>query len=134
MTKRQFERKHPGVSVQVLHNGKKVIAAASWAYPAPIELHGDNVFVTAVPAGDVASAIGYDEGNVLLDLSRRVLALQSRRVMEEQGGRDVNTGQVAPLQSHHLQHRAHGGTHAKENLAGVSAETHSQQHELKKKR
>ena len=113
MTKKQFERKHPDValSVQVLHD-KRTMAHASWGET--------DVFVARK-----------NEDEMFSELSKHVLAIQSRRVMEAQGWRDANTGQHGPLQAHHVKHRARGGTHAKENLAAVSPDTHRKFHEEK---
>jgi hypothetical protein len=114
MTKSTFERKHPTVKLQVLYQGKRVLASASWQF------------------GGFCFLSGTDEKSALDTLSRRVYSLQSREVAEEQGHRDANTGQVAPLQTHHKIKRSAGGDHSKGNLAGVSAETHDFQHHRKK--
>jgi 5-methylcytosine-specific restriction endonuclease McrA len=115
VTKSTFERKHPGVSVQVLH--WKGLRECN------VEVRFDN---------NLLLFNGRDEKRLLDKASQRVLALQARNVASTQGHRDANTGEVKPLQGHHLIKRSAGGTHAQDNLAGVSAETHSHQHELRK--
>jgi hypothetical protein len=116
MTKKQFERKHPGFTVQVLHGpGQKYCARAS----------GD---------GDLWASVSYcnSEKSALNLLSQHVLAIKARFVLCEQGGRDANTGEVKPMQIHHKIKRSAGGNHSRENLAGVSPETHDFQHHRKK--
>lgn len=117
MTQSNFRKKHPGFDVQVLHGSEKHFCAV-----ATDKQH--NVFATACAK---------TEKEALDNLSRHVLALLARRVAREQGQRDANTGEVAPLQAHHKVKRSAGGKHARENLAGVSERTHAKQHEGKKK-
>jgi len=114
MTKKQFERKHPGLIVTVGQEKR-----GPWA-------------AFATKDGElVAMCVSYKPKTIIDKLSGYVYSLESRKVMAEQGGRDANTGQHGPLQAHHVKHRARGGTHAKENLAAVSPDTHRKFHEEK---
>ena len=115
MTKSTFERKHPGVSVQVMH--WKGIRDCG------VEVRfGNNLLLFN----------GREEKRLLDTASQRVLAIQSREVATAQGGRDAQTGEIKPLQGHHIVKRSAGGNHSRDNIVGLSAESHDFQHHRKK--
>jgi hypothetical protein len=118
MTVRKFERRHPDVSLVVLENRTGLCVIAR-------EASGRRCgSVIARRCGPVGS-----RNRLLWDLSGAVQAIRRREVARAQGYRDAQTGEMKPLQMHHIQFRSHGGTYEQSNLAGVSAETHRKRHE-----
>lgn|SRR5438552_418983 len=112
MSRSHFSRLHPGMEVEV----------ANWC----------GKFGFLVSATDGANrffARGRTEESAIAKLSANILAYNGRVKAAEQGFSDANTGEIKPLEMHHLQHRAHSGTHEPSNLAGISRQTHKLQHE-----
>lgn len=112
---RKFLRRHPSLSVDVktLPSGLIVVYARKGSDGKPY-----------------AAANGSDVPSAVYTLSENCLKLAALEAMDRQGWKDTVTGEVGkPLQAHHIQKRSAGRNDSAENLAAVTAETHSFQHE-----
>ena len=120
MTVSKFERKHPDVSLVISEDANAVCVTAK-------ETSGER-------CGSVIAERQGPTGNrdrLLWELSEAVQAIRRVEVARAQGYRDAQTGEIKPLQTHHVVFRSHGGTHDRSNLSGVSAESHRRIHERK---
>ena len=112
---KQFGKRHPDLTLdfKTLSSGLIVVYARK---------KGDEKAYAATSHINLEKAI--------YALSEACYKLAGLEAMDAQDWRDPNTGQVGvPLSRHHLQKRSAGRLDSRENLVGVSAETHAFQHE-----
>lgn len=116
LTVSKFEKRHPDVSLHISESGPSVCVAA-----------------TEVSRGKEVIADRHGPASsrhrLLWELSEAVQAIRRLEVARAQGYRDAQTGEIKPLQTHHVVFRSHGGTHERRNLSGLSAESHRRRHE-----
>lgn len=115
---KRFEKRHPGLLVSCLQG------ARSGEWVATAIRRDDGTFHAIAHAKCEECAI--------YDLSERCLRLATLEACDRQGWASSNTGEVGvPLAGHHVIKRSVRRLDATENLAGVSADVHTAQHEGK---
>jgi hypothetical protein len=113
----KFERLHPDVVLAVSESVNEPCVMAR-------ESSGPRCgFLIAERHGPIES-----RDRLLWELSQALLAIRRREVACAQRYRDAQTGEIRPLQSHHVRFRSRGGTHEGSNLTGLSAESHRKRH------
>ena len=118
MTVAKFERRHPDVSL-IISETKASVCVTARELP-----EGTRVSFIAERRGPTSS-----RNRLLWELSEAVLAIRRLEVSQARGYRDSQTGEIRPLQTHHVVFRSRGGTHERSNLSALSAETHRRRHE-----
>jgi 5-methylcytosine-specific restriction endonuclease McrA len=115
-----FERRHPGLTV-ICSVTEEPLA----------KTHRRAHYVLTAHRGDVTIAVSEDTQYeaAIYRLSEKVYKLNSLEQMDAQGWRGQGTGELQPLQAHHVKPRSKGRNDGQENLSGVTQGTHSQFHE-----
>jgi hypothetical protein len=121
MSQKKFERIHPEVEVSIIKNTGKVMSGGKYIGVA----YNRKGWAVSMKNGRTPEAVYYALSDSLLRRSVRVVAAK-------QGWRDARTGKIAPLQGHHKVKRSKKRLDSEDNLEGLSASTHSKQHEGKR--
>ena len=119
LSQKQFEKRHPDMEVRGFGTG----------------MRPGRIFASIVRKGKpetYVAGIGTSQEEALWDASKRCYELAGHEVMNAQAWKDPVTGQTGvALERHHKKPRSKGRDDSKENLVGVTRETHNQIHEGK---
>ena len=111
LSRNKFFRRNPSLEVTVIR-GERGWCGQAWR----------GAQLLAQKTGRTLEAVYWQ-------LSEAVLKLNAREVATAQGWRDARTGQIDPLQTHHIQPRSKGRLDEPRNLEGISQSTHGLEHE-----